>query len=65
MFSQLQTADEVLTGFPREPWRLDVGWRGIDELSAEQSPRLDPLFSRLRQPNAWLESTSLRPATQP
>jgi hypothetical protein len=44
---------------------LNDRWRDIDERSAEQSPRLDPLSSRLRQPNARLESTGLRPATQP
>ncbi len=47
------------------PWPLDVGWRDIDERSAEQSPRLAVRSSRLRQPNARLESTGLRPATQP
>ena len=59
-----RSADGVLTGL-KGPWLLDVGWREIDERSAEQSPRLEPLFSRLRQPNARLESTGLRPATQP
>jgi len=36
----------------------------MDERSAEQSPRLAAVPSRLRQPNARLESTGLRPATQ-
>jgi hypothetical protein len=39
--------------------------REIDEQSAEQSPRLAVRSSRLRQPNARLESTGLQPATQP
>jgi hypothetical protein len=44
---------------------LDMRWREIDDWSAERSPRLAVRSSRLRQPNARLESTGLRPATQP
>ncbi len=47
-----------------QPWLLDGGEREIDEWSAEPSPRLEPLFSRLRQANARFESTGLRPAPQ-
>ncbi len=40
------------------------GMEGFDERSAEQSPRLGPLLSRLWRPNARLKSTGLRPAPQ-
>jgi hypothetical protein len=46
------------------PQLLDVRERGIDERSAERSPCLAVLPSGLRLPNARLESTDLRPATQ-
>jgi len=63
-FSRLQAADGVPTGLKR-PWLLDVGWRDIEERSADQSPRLAVRSSRLRQPNAQLESMGLQPAIQP
>ncbi len=40
-------------------------WREIAERSAERSLRLAVVPSRLRGPNARLESTGLRPTTQP
>jgi hypothetical protein len=63
-FIRPQAADGVLTGM-KGPWLLDVGWRELDERSAEPSPRLAVRSSRLRQPNARLKSTGLQPATQP
>ncbi|GJL60024.1 MAG: hypothetical protein NPIRA03_28810 [Nitrospirales bacterium] len=63
LFSRPQTADGVLTKL-KGLWLLDVGWREIDAWPAEQSPRLAALPSRLRQSNARVESTGLRPATQ-
>jgi hypothetical protein len=51
-------------GNERGPCLLDVGWREIDERSAEQSPRLGPLVSRLRRPNVRLEQMAFRPPAQ-
>ncbi len=47
------------------PSSLDVGERAHDERSVEPTLRLNLCSSGLRQPNARLESTGLRPATQP